>query len=394
MNVIRKIENVTMMVNTKAANEVFFEEEFIAERKIINLNLSPTEICELVAKDKYIPMIMSWELLDKCSFKCPFCYIVGHSRNGVVRFSEMESEIKKLIDKGLFYCLLTGGEATLHTVFYEIYKFLKTNGVLVEIYTNGSLINDSMIELFKEFLPYKVEVSVYGMTQDVFSENVGSNKFDFSLILTNILKLKNNGINVVCKTPLNKLTERQFEDIRNWCKKNEIEHYYSTAIYKGYDGENLDDFSSSQKLQGKYDALKFLNLENDFPDDENIKQRNPKGKTCYTCAIRKFGLHINSAFELTPCSETHFEESKSKLLDVGVEAALKKYRAFVDPFIGRSIVGCDGCEASKVCNMCSAKASPMTDESGKIIDFKVPEGHCNTQRQRVKEMFDYIQNEE
>ena len=393
MNIVRTIGNVTLMVNTKAANEVFFEEEFLASKKITNLNLSPTDICELVTENKYIPMIMSWELLDKCSFKCPFCYIVGHSRNNIIRFSKMKTELRKLIDKGLFYCLLTGGEATLHTDFVEIYQFLKASGVLVEIYTNGSLINDNLINLFKEYAPYKIEVSIYGTTQRVFSENVGTDKFDNCLILNNILQLKRNGINVVCKTPLNKLTEKEFEDIRAWCNNNKIEHYYSTAIYKGYDGENLDRYSSSLELQGKYDAMKYLNLEKEYPDDENIKQQHPKGKTCYTCAIRKFGLHINSAFELMPCSETHFEESKSKLIEIGVDEAIRKYRSFVEPFIGRSIIGCDGCAASKICNMCSAKANAVTNDNGKIADFKVPEGHCEIQRHRLTKMFDYIQNE-
>ncbi|MBP6430192.1 MAG: radical SAM protein [Ferruginibacter sp.] len=395
MYVQRKIGQTDLLVNIHSANEVLFDEEFLQENNIESNNavLTPSEICELIAKDDYIPMIMSWELLDKCSFKCPFCYIVGHSRNKVVRFREMKPEIDKLIEKGLFHCLLTGGEATSHSDFKEIYKYLKQNGVLVEVYTNGSLIDKEMIELFKEFKPYKIEVSIYGVSQENFQEATGTQKINYQLILDNILELKSNDINVLCKTPLNNLTEKDFDEIILWCKENEVVHYYSTSIYEGYDGSDLDTFASNNDIQNKYDALKFLEIEKKYPTDTSVNKQNPQGKTCYTCAIRKFGLHINSAFELMPCSETHFDESKSKILDDGIDKAIEKYRNFVDPFVGRAIIGCDGCEASKICKMCSAVATPLKNEAGNITDFKVPEGHCQTQREKVRGMAEYLMTE-
>jgi|GEM_PF-1355712 len=392
MYVKRIIGQAELLVNINSSNEVLLQQHFLDENNIEckNAALTPAEICELISKDKFIPMIMSWELLDKCSFKCPFCYIVGHSRNKIVRFHQMKSEIDKLIDLGLFYCLLTGGEATLHSDFKEIYKYLKLKGVLVEVYTNGSLIDDETIKLFKKFKPYQVEVSIYGVSQGGFQKASGSKKIEYQLILKNILKLKSNGINVKCKTPLNRLTEDEFVEIIQWCKQNEVSHYYSTSIYEGYDGSNLDAFASSTKTQNKFDALKLLNIETEFPEDHSVNSKTIQSKVCYTCAIRKFGLHINSAFELMPCSETHLDQSKSKILKVGIQKAIEKYRAFVDPLIGKSIIGCDGCEASRICKMCSAVATPLKDESGRITDFKVPDGYCQVQRERVRGMADFI----
>src|SRR5690606_5397876 len=109
------------------------------------------------------------------------------------------------------------------------------------------------------------EVSIYGVSQKNFQEATGTQKINYQLILDNILELKSNDINVLCKTPLNNLTEKDFDEIIQWCKQNEVVHYYSTSIYEGYDGSDLDAFASNNDIQNKYDALKFLEIENKYP---------------------------------------------------------------------------------------------------------------------------------
>ena len=391
-SVIREIGGVSMMINPHSPNEIYFEEGFLESKGVNNTTFSPNEICQLVAGNQYIPMIVTWELLDKCSFGCPFCYIVGHSRHKVVRFQDIKPELQKLIDRGLLYCMMTGGEATLHTDFKEIYRFLKENGVIVELYTNGSLISDDMIDLFREYPPYRIEISIYGVTQKNFETAVDTNKFKYDRILQNTLKLQENGFSIRCKTPLNKLTLKEFDYIRDWCKEKNILHYYSTNIYEAYDGADMNSYEVDLDISMTYEAKKILEIEEMYPGDIDVTS-SPKGKTCYTCGIRNYGLHINSGFQLMPCSETHFEESKSNILDVGIDSAISKYRKFVNPFIGKGIVGCTGCEASNHCKMCSAKAEPVRDENERITEFKVPDNHCEDQRNKYRIVLDKMINE-
>lgn len=390
-NVIRNIGGVDLMINPNKANEVFFEEDFIIANKIESEDLSPNDLCKYIAGNRYLPLIATWELLDKCSFGCSFCYIVGHSKYKVVKFNEMKPNIEKLIDMGLLYCMLTGGEATMHPDFAKIYRFLKESGVIVEVYTNGSLIDDTILELFRELPPYRIEVSIYGVTQNNFELVAGTDKFRFETVLDNILKLKNDNHNLRCKTPLNSTTLEEFENIAGWCKTNEVEFYYATNIYEAYDGIQLDKFAVDIETAMKFEAKKILDIEQRFTGEIDIYS-NPKGKTCYTCGIRNYGLHINSGFELMPCSETHFEQSKSSIRTVGIEKAIEKYRNFVSPFIGRDIIGCTGCEASNFCKMCSAKAEPVKDTFGNISDFKVPENHCENQRKKSRLIVQEIMN--
>src|SRR5690606_36195309 len=73
---------------------------------------------------------------------------------------------------------------------------------------------------------------------------------------------------------------------------------------------------------------------------------------------------------------------KSRILDVGIDSAILKYRHFVERFINKPITGCVGCVASVTCKMCSAGAVPVRDEDNKITEFILPEGHCNAERKK------------
>lgn len=383
----RTINNINLLVNANKPNEIFFEKEVVESHPDIS-NITPVELCKIIAGNNFTPLLMSWEILDKCSFSCPFCYIVGHSNHKLVRFKETKKHIDDLIDRGLLYCTLTGGEATLHPDFIEIYKYLKLKGVLVEIYTNGSLIADHHIELFKEFPPFKIEITIYGISSSSFSDATGTNKFDYQMILKNIVDLKDAGINIICKTPLNVKTVDEFDDIQAWCEANHVKFYYSTNIFDGYDGENLDKYAVKFDQQIKYEALKFESIYKQYPTDFENNKRSVK--SCYTCSIRNYGLHINSAFEMMPCSETHLTEAKTNILENSIDIGIKKYRDFVTNFFDKPIVGCSGCEASSICKMCTAKAKPIKNTNDIVTDFKVPEHHCETQRKKVLKINDYI----
>ena len=373
----RNINDVNILVNISKSNGILLEQSFTINNNI-NDSISIIDIIKLISKDKYIPMFATWELLDKCNFNCPFCYIVGHSNNKIIRFAEIKKEIEVLIDKGLFYVILTGGEPFLHPDFLDIYLFLKKNGVLVEIYSNLSMLSNKIINTFKKYPPYKIEVSIYGINNESFSKVTNSNA-DYYDILNNINKLKQLGIPIKCKTPINKLTILEFEKIRDYCKSKNIDFYFSTKIFDAYDGTNKQNFKVRNEILYKYDALKIKSS-----NSKIIFNKTNEIKKCFDCGIKNYGLHINSKFELLPCSEFRISEAKFDILENGMSNALKKYRNFVNQYIGKDIIGCYGCEAYNICKMCPALSIPVRNQKEKIINFKAPQMFCESLQNEVK----------
>ena len=83
-------------------------------------------------------------------------------------FEEAKQIIDTMVNEGLLFCNLTGGEVFLNPDFLNIYKYLKNKGVIVSIFTNLSLLTDEILDVLVEYKPYIVEVSIYGYSDKQF----------------------------------------------------------------------------------------------------------------------------------------------------------------------------------------------------------------------------------
>jgi len=90
---------------------------------------------------------------------------------------------------------LTGGEALLHDNFYEMYELAFDKGFLISVYSNGNCIPPHTLELFRDKPPFKIDISIYAMSDEI--HNVITNtRLGIKPVIDNILALK------VCNVPL------------------------------------------------------------------------------------------------------------------------------------------------------------------------------------------------
>lgn len=130
------------------------------------------------------------ELTNKCNLSCQHCYINHNS--SYIPFDIIINIVKKFKDEGTMYVALTGGEVFTHPDFIEIYKLFKTNGFIVTIKTNGLLINDKHIKLFKDYPPAQVNITVYGLNNNEYFEFCGHKYGYTSLVKLLEIFLRNN----------------------------------------------------------------------------------------------------------------------------------------------------------------------------------------------------------
>ncbi len=129
------------------------------------------------------PFSAGMELLPECNFRCVHCYAESDRCNTE---NQMTTEqickiIDILVEHECFQLYFTGGECLLHKDFFDIYKYAKKKGMLVSVLTNGSLINQKHIELWREYPPELVSISMYGATSGTYysitKDKNGYNKF-------------------------------------------------------------------------------------------------------------------------------------------------------------------------------------------------------------------------
>jgi MoaA/NifB/PqqE/SkfB family radical SAM enzyme len=355
MEIIRQIGRHQILVDTDQPCGLYFEESMVGP--VVGNDSVALEkadiLVSLATGDEYMPLTTHWELLDRCNFACPFCYIVGHSFHKLPRFSEIQTHVADLIQEGLLFCTLTGGEVTIHPDFKAIYQYLKNKGVIVEVFTNGYAIDTELINLFGTYPPAAVEVSLYSLKNERLRTIYGAGDDQAATkILNNVLCMRQAGINVICKTFLNTITLSDIDDIVLWCESNGIEHYSSSEITTAYDGADLRSF-----------AIKKTEL-------PPPRQKAHKKAVCLPCKTKNCGSAITSSFSIYPCPSIKLSECTFDLRQLGVSESLRRMKAFMRRFQDSEIQG--GECGSSSCASCMAYAKPVRNEVGELLHFAQP----------------------
>ncbi len=143
-----------------------------------------------------VPLAGNFELTGRCNFSCRMCYVHQQQCSG-----EGELTARQWIDlgraardKGMFFLLLTGGEPFLRKDFAQIYTELRKLGLMISINTNGSLLTEELVEVFKKYPPVRFNISLYGGNNETYRRLCGVNAYD--TVTRNIRRLKDEGFAV------------------------------------------------------------------------------------------------------------------------------------------------------------------------------------------------------
>ncbi len=167
--------------------------------KTINYNKFINEAMKN-ARETDTPISGSFELTPLCNLDCKMCYV--HLTDPTVKARMLSGDewialMDQAIDHGMINALLTGGECLTHPDFVKIYMYLIEQGVSVRVKTNGILLNRDMINLFTEYPPYVVDVSLYGCDGESYTAVTGHDVFE--TVTTNVRAAIAAGLHVQLK---------------------------------------------------------------------------------------------------------------------------------------------------------------------------------------------------
>jgi radical SAM protein with 4Fe4S-binding SPASM domain len=154
--------------------------------------------------ERRIPIEGTIETTFRCNLRCAHCYVNEPAGSAEVRARELPlARIKELIDEaaeaGCLFLLFTGGEVLVRRDFPEMYLHAIRRGLLVTVFTNGTLVTDAIAELFEEYRPDAVEISLYGMTRETY-ERVTQVPGSFDKCIAGIQRLVSRGVPLRLKT--------------------------------------------------------------------------------------------------------------------------------------------------------------------------------------------------
>src|SRR5262245_34341577 len=153
-----------------------------------------------------IPVEGVLEPTFRCNLECVHCYVNQPAGSAAERAREvplprLRALIDEMVEAGCVNLLLTGGEVLVRPDFPELYLYALGRGLLVTVFTNGTLVTEHIADLFDRHRPLLVEISLYGMTPQTY-ERITRVPGSYQRCLEGIRRLVKRGVPLKLKTML------------------------------------------------------------------------------------------------------------------------------------------------------------------------------------------------
>ncbi len=252
------------------------------------------------------PVAVTLELTRRCNLRCAHCYLgdqAGHHRQKDRELSSeaVKAALSEWVEAGCLYLTITGGEPVLRTDFAEIYRHARELGMVVTVFSNGTLVEDSVVGLFRELPPRKVEISLYGATSGIHDAATGV-PGSHARAWEGIRRLRAGGIRLVLKTLLMKANLHEFEAMARQAAEIGAGFRHDAAIFP-----RLAD-GSAAPLALRVSPEEAVRADMATPERrrmwrEKIEKTaaHPEDARLYTCSAGLTAFHADPYGALSPC---------------------------------------------------------------------------------------------
>ena len=160
------------------------------EQEIYNSNSATGDFSQILKFVRYYRFLttVTFELNTTCNLRCEHCFHADYNSAGMSAH-QIKSLLTNLKDIGVLFLCFTGGEIFLRRDILEILETANNLGFMIEIKTNGTLLNEKYIRRLSTLKRIiEVQVSVYGVENN-YSEFTNTN-YNFSKVQYNLSLLE------------------------------------------------------------------------------------------------------------------------------------------------------------------------------------------------------------
>jgi radical SAM protein with 4Fe4S-binding SPASM domain len=303
-----------------------------------------------------VPLQGSIELTYRCNVACTHCWVnlpTGDraSRARELTVAELARITDELVDAGTLWLLLTGGEVFVRPDFFEIYRDMKRKGLLMFVYTNGTMITERIADQLAEYPPARMEISLYGITRATYRAMTGVDGLD--RCLRGIRLLLDRGIHLNLKSVVTTANYDEFLAIREYSMREFgiLFRYDPNINFRKVEGRH-----GSAPAAVRVSPEKIVELERAIDAEQaelrkHYEKPGPvRSEYVFTCGAAINNFHIDPYGRLSSCMMVpsigydlrsgSFREGWARLFEGVVER--KKTKA----------IRCDACAIANTCDSC------------------------------------------
>ena len=217
------------------------------------------------AKIQRFPLSATFELTPLCNLRCPMCYVrldkkCMDKQGRSMSAKEWLEIARQARDMGLLFITLTGGEPFLHPEFWEIYHGMSELGLLVSVYSNGTMIDETVIEHFKADPPHNIKISLYGASNETYETMCGV-KDGFTRVSRTVDLLNASGLPFFCTCTLVHENMHDIGALYRFAAEKQIKFFHSNAVALSARSALSDPLSSRTRVDEEKWTLEALEKE-------------------------------------------------------------------------------------------------------------------------------------
>ena len=181
------------------------------------------------------------EVTRRCPLRCLHCYNnlpMGDqgARSSELTFDEHCRILDEISNAGCLWLLYTGGEIFARDDFLEIYTYAKKKGLIVSLFTNGTLINERVADTLAEWRPFSIEISIYGRTKETF-ERITQIPGSYERCMLGIRLLRERNLPLTLKTMVLTVNQHEIGRMKRFVVQDlGLEFKYDAIINPRVDG--------------------------------------------------------------------------------------------------------------------------------------------------------------
>jgi radical SAM protein with 4Fe4S-binding SPASM domain len=329
---------------------------------------------EAKTPERFVPLVMSWNVTRECNMKCSHCYINATEKKLANELSTQEG--KNLMDQicqvSKPLLILSGGEPLLRPDIYELIQYGASKGLKMGLGSNGSLIDDAVAAKLKAAGIATVSISLDSHIPEQHDEFRGVTGA-WEKAVNACKALRKNNVLVQVNTTLTQQNYNQIDDIMSLAEEIGVENFHLFFLVPTGRGSKLTDISPQ-----KYEDMITNTFAKVAKHKLNVRpscapqfMRIAKGmgvdmrQWVRGCMAGLYYCRIYPNGDVTPCPYLPVKLGNVKeknFKEIWFNSPI--FKALRDP---NSLKGkCGACEYRSLCGGCRARAYGLSSD---FIDY-------------------------
>src|ERR1043166_3357479 len=174
------------------------------------------------------------EVTRRLPLSCPHCYnnlpmADESARNTELTYTEHCRILDEITEAGCLWLLYTGGEIFARRDFLDIYSYATSKGLIITLFTNGTLITPRIADFLAENRPFSVEITLYGRTRETYEKLTGI-PGSYDRCMGGITALMERQIPLKLKTVGVTLNKHEIWDMKRFAEELGLEFKFDSMI--------------------------------------------------------------------------------------------------------------------------------------------------------------------